>query len=374
MQFKISKISFNNALSLVSRALAVNSPLPALSGIKVVVSETDVTLIASDGDLSIQKILQVSDEKNTLTIDEPGEIVLEGRYLIDIVRKMDSDIVSFELRDGSLIRISGNLAQFNLNGMRASNYPRIDFSTPEMTFQMSAEDLGEIISQTLFATSDKETRPVLTGMNFVYDLEKLVVVATDSYRLARKIIPLSSVDKPFNVTIPRKVLGEITKILGEEDMMTIAISDQKIQFINDHNLLQSRLLEGVYPETNRLVPTSYQTELRIASRDLLNALDRASFIKSDGLSIVSLMMSAEKVEMSSKSQEIGSSLEMLNPVAFTGESLNLSFSAKYVSEAIRALNVSEIVVKFSGEMRPFVLENPNDDSVVQLVLPVRTYD
>ncbi|NLC42409.1 MAG: DNA polymerase III subunit beta, partial [Erysipelothrix sp.] len=254
MQFNISKSSFNSALNLVSRAIAVNSPLPALSGIKLELSEDELTLTGSDADLSIKKMIPANEESNSLDIKEPGSIVLEARYLLDIVRKMDSDIIHFEIVDGTLVKISGNAVQFNLNGTRASSYPAIDFSTPEMQFSIKADELGTIINQTLFATSDKETRPVLTGINFNYNLQELMVVATDSYRLARKHVLLSSIDTPFNATIPRKVLGEITKVLDEEENMLIAIDHKKVQFINDHNVVQSSLLDGIYPETNRLIP------------------------------------------------------------------------------------------------------------------------
>ncbi len=374
MRFNISKSAFNSALNLVSRAIAINSPLPALSGIKLETLEDQLVLIASDTDLSIKKILKVTEEKNSLEILESGAIVLEGRYLLDIVRKMDSDIIHFEIVDGTLVKISGHSAHFNLNGMRAQSYPQIDFTTPELQFKMPADELGNIINQTLFATSDKETRPVLTGINFNYNKEELLVVATDSYRLARKHVPLTIIDEPFNATIPRKVLGEILKVLDEEEHILVAISNNKVQFINDHNVIQSSLLDGIYPETNRLIPNQFIAQMTISSRDMLNAIDRASFIKSDGISIVRLNMSEEKVEMSSKSQEVGSSLEVLNPTSYQGDKLTLSFSGKFMTDAIRALNSSEVLIQFSGEMKPFIITTSSDESIIQLVLPVRTYD
>ncbi|NLC05425.1 MAG: DNA polymerase III subunit beta, partial [Erysipelothrix sp.] len=159
-----------------------------------------------------------------------------------------------------------------------------------------------------------------------------------------------------------------------EEHILMAISNNKVQFINDHNVIQSSLLDGIYPETNRLIPNQFIAEMKISSRDMLNAIDRASFSKSDGISIVRLNMSEEKVEMSSKSQEVGSSLEVLNPISYQGEKLTLSFSGKFMTDAIRALNSSEVLIQFSGEMKPFIITTSSDESIIQLVLPVRTYD
>ena len=375
MQFKISKSVFNATLSFVGRAIGVNSPLPELSGFKLEATENELIVIASDSEVSIKKSIQADKKENSLEIIEVGSVVLDARYLTEIVRKMDSDIVHFELLDGALTRIAGHLAQFNLNGMPAANYPAIDFSTPEKSITMASSDLHSLISQTLFATSDKETRPILTGINFNYDGETLIGVATDSFRLARKRLILDKVGEPFNITIPRKALNEITKVLEDEENITLAISNKKVQFLNDHNIIQSRLLEGIYPDTNRLIPEQFITTLKMNTREFLNAIDRASFIKSsEGIPIVRLNIDNEKVEISSRSQEVGSSLEELVPVSFEGEPLRLSFSGKYLMDAIRSLNSSEVLIQFSGDMRPTIITNEKDVTILQLVLPVRSYD
>ena len=371
MNFKISKRVFYSALNTVARAISANSPLPALSGIKIEVQSDSIILTGSDSDISVQTTLGSNDETN-LIVKETGSIVIEAKYILEIVRKIDADEIEMEIVDGSLTRISGMSAEFRINGMRALDYPAIDFSKPAQQFEIDADLLVKIINQTTFATSDRETRPVLTGVNMKCNGNKLECVATDSYRLARKIVDLPT-ENNFNITIPAKSLNEVSKTIVQDGKILIAVSDKKAQFWIDNTVIQTRLIEGAYPETARLIPTEFPHQLTVDSRDILSAIDRASFIKNEGISIVKCSANSEEVVISSKSQEVGSSVESLNVISYEGSPLEISFSGKYVYEAIRVLSATTIKIMFSGEMKPFVIYNTADDSILQLVLPVRTY-
>lgn len=371
MYFKVSKKEFYNALSVVSRAISSFSPIPAFSGIKIDVTDNCIILTGSDSDVSIQTKLNVSDDY-TLIINDMGSTVIEAKYILEIVRKIDADEIEFEMLDDSLVKISGNSAEFRINGMRATEYPVIDFSKPSEFFNISEESLKKVILQTSFATSDKEVRPVLTGVNFHCEGNTLHCVATDSYRLAKKSIEIS---KPlnFNITIPGKSLSEVVKILEGESEVEIAVNNKKVQFIIKDTILQSRLLDGVYPETDRLIPIEFNYELTIDSKDLLNAIDRTSFIKSDGVSIIKFTLSEQECVLSSKSAEVGSSTEVLSSASYSGNSLEINCNGRYVFDAIKALGGSLVTFSLCGDMKPFIIKSVDDDSVLQLVLPVRTY-
>ena len=274
--------------------------------------------------------------------------------------------------DGTLTKISGNTAEFKINGMRASEYPAIDFSKPQECFVIKGETLKKVITQTSFATSDKETRPVLTGVNFSCENKTLHCVATYSYRLAKKTVEINE-DLNFNITIPSKSLQEVVKTLEDDFDVEVTVNDKKAQFIMKNTILQTRLIDGVYPETNRLIPLEFSYELTIDAQDLLGAIDRASFIKSDGVSVIKFSLSEEECVLSSRSVEVGSSMEVLNSASFTGNSLEISCNGRYVFDALKALNGGLVKFSLCGEMKPFIMQAIDDDSVLQLVLPVRTY-
>ena len=373
MNFKISKKVIYTGLVTVSRAISANSPLPALSGIKIECFKNKLILTGSNTDISIQTSIEKNDDEFTFDVIEEGSVVIEAKYIIEIVRKIDSNVIDFAIIDGSLTKISGEPAEFKINGIKAMDYPNIDFNKPAQNFKINADIMRAIISQTTFAASDKEARPILTGVNFVAADGVLECVATDSFRLAKKIINLN-VDHNFNITIPAKSLDEVEKIIDRDGDVEIAVSDKKIQFYFGTTLVQTRLIDGKYPDTARLIPEEFSSTLIVDARDMLNAIDRASFIKNDGIPVVKLALTGDEAVVSSKSQEVGSSVEKLLYEKYEGEPLTISFSGKYVYDAIRFLDTPQISIEFTSDMKPFVIKSREDDATIQLILPVRTYN
>lgn len=370
MQFRILRTDLLNALNKVSRAVSSKSPLPVLTGIKFNLDDHCLTLTGSDSDITIETVIEKKEKK--LEIMQPGAIVLNGHYISEIVRKIESEYVDIEILDGTLTRIQGDRSEFMLNGIKSIDYPKIDLTKRGEHFKLDSLILKTIIHQTIFATSDKETRPILTGVNFHAINGQLNCIATDSYRLAKKVVAIDE-DIRFNITIPAKSLNEISKIIEKVEDIDIFVSDRKILFALDNIVIQTRLIDGAFPDTSRLIPTEFSYELYVESRDILNAIDRASLLASDSNNIVKLSMSDNNVQISSKSQEIGSVEEDLSSAFFKGEPLNISFSSKYVSEAIRSIAQSKIKILFTGDMKPFIVKSEEDESLFQLVLPVRTY-
>ena len=372
MKFTIKKQALYKVLSSVGRASSTFSPLPILSGIKFELANDTLTLIASDSNISIKEII-VASKDNELNIEEEGSVVLESRYILESIRKLESDNIKLEIVDGALTRISGNNAEYMINGSKADLYPNIDFTKPEKQFRLSGYALKEIINQTAFVCSTSEDRPIFTGVNFKTDGNVLHAVATDSYRLAKKVIDLG-VDVDFNISVPASNLYEVSKTIQSNDDVVIAVSDKLVQFYVDDTLIQSRLIDGIFPDVNRLVPNEFGFELLIDKNLFVKAIDRSSFLKSEGYWTVKLEASQEEVELSSKSQEIGSSQENLDVIDYKGGFLKISFSGRYMIEALKSFKNDDILIKFVGEMQAFILIDPKDDSILQLVLPVRTFD
>ena len=257
MHFRIKRIKLLNALAKATRAVSVRSPLPVLTGIKFDLQAHQLILTGSDSDITIQTII---DEDDDLVILKEGAVVLNSRYIFDIVRKINSDDIEIEIIDGLLTRIKGSQIEYSLNGTDAIEYPRIDLSKTGTHFMMNALVLKDIIGETKFAASDKETRPILTGINFKAHDHVLECVATDSYRLAKKIISIDE-DVTFNITIPKLSLDEISKIIEKDELIELYVSERKVLFVFDKNIIQTRLIDGSYPDTTRLIPLEFDYEL-----------------------------------------------------------------------------------------------------------------
>ena len=156
--------------------------------------------------------------------------------------------------------------------------------------------------------------------------------------------------------------------------MKVALNDKKIQFSNDKVMLQSTLLEGDFPDTNRLIPNDFTRTMLINRTVLLDALDRAAFIKTDNISTMNLQMTgADDISLSNRSQEIGEFHEVLNAVSYEGDPLDISFSGQYMMDALRIFKGENVKISFTGVMKPFIITEEDDSSVIELILPVRTY-
>jgi len=373
MKFVISRTQLLNALNIVSRAVSQKNPRSILTGIKFEMNKNGLFLTGSDSDISIVTKIPLEENKETIiNVFEEGIIVLSAKYITDIVRKLESDQISFETIEENVVKIKDTVSDFNLICMVSSDYPLIDVGTNGDNLNLATADLKGIIDQTTFAASDKETRPILTGVNFKASGKVLECVATDSYRLARKIVNLGS-DANFNVTVPAKTLNEVARIIENEPNVSISISEKKVVFKCNRTLVLTRVISGAYPDTSKLVPTTFEDTLNTLASNFVSSIDRASLLSVDRSNIVKLLLTTENVEISSKSQEIGSVVEKISTYRYEGERLEISFTARYVVDAIRAIGSNEITILFNGDMKPFIIKNKEDSSVIQLVLPVRTY-
>lgn len=378
MRFIIQRDRLVQSVQDVMKAVTSRTTIPILTGIKMVVTEDGVTLTGSDSDISIESFIPKEEEGNELVeIKQTGSIVLQAKFFSEIVKKLPTDTVEIDVQNHFQTVIRSGKSEFNLNGLDAEEYPHLPQIEEQNAFKIRTDLLKVLIRQTVFAVSTSETRPVLTGVNWKVETGELICIATDSHRLAlRKAKVDIENDVNYNVVIPGKSLNELSKILDDtNDLVDIVITENQVLFKAKHLLFFSRLLEGNYPDTTRLIPSESKTEVTVNTKEFLQSIDRASLLAREGRNnVVKFSTIEEKViEVSSNTPEIGKVVEELQAQAITGEELKISFSAKYVMDALKALEGQEIKISFTGAMRPFIIQPLNDDSILQLILPVRTY-
>jgi DNA polymerase III subunit beta len=378
MRFIIQRDRLVQSVQDVMKAVTSRTTIPILTGIKMVVTEDGVTLTGSDSDISIESFIPKEEEGDELVeIKQTGSIVLQAKFFSEIVKKLPTDSVEIDVQNHFQTVIRSGKSEFNLNGLDAEEYPHLPQIEEQNAFKIRTDLLKVLIRQTVFAVSTSETRPVLTGVNWKVENGELICIATDSHRLAlRKARIDIENDVNYNVVIPGKSLNELSKILDDtNDLVDIVITENQVLFKAKHLLFFSRLLEGNYPDTTRLIPSESKTEVTVNTKEFLQSIDRASLLAREGRNNVVKFSTIEErvIEVSSNTPEIGKVVEELQAQSITGEELKISFSAKYVMDALKALEGQEIKISFTGAMRPFIIQPLNDDSILQLILPVRTY-
>lgn len=374
MKVTLNRAVFIQELVTVQRAISTKTTIPILTGVKIELKESGLVLTGSNADISIETILDKDNEKAGMDISSTGAIVLQARFFSEIVRKLPEDTFTLEVIENNQVSITSGKANFIVNGLDADNYPHLPIveRTNEMT--LSVELLNQLISETVFAVSQHESRPILTGVHFVLENQKLLAVATDSHRLSQRIIPMEQ-GGAFNIVIPGKSLVELSRSLGDkEEDVEISIMENQVLFKTKNMLFYSRLLEGNYPDTNRLIPTSFDTEIEFNVPSFLAAIERASLLSHEGRNnIVRLSITEENVILYGNSPEVGKVEEDLNYEKVTGEPLDISFNPDYMKAALRAFGDMSITIKFISPVRPFTLEPAEGQGdFIQLITPVRT--
>ncbi|MEG0385457.1 MAG: DNA polymerase III subunit beta [Solibacillus sp.] len=378
MKFDILRDRFLNGLNDVMKAVNSKTTIPILTGIKIDVTNEGINLTGSDADITIQTFIPVEENgEQIINISETGSIVLQARMFNEIVRKLPTNEVEIEVTNSFATNIRSGKSEFHLIGSDASEYPLLPELLADRQFSIPADLLKSIIRETVFAVATSESRPVLTGVNWKVEEDELICIATDSHRLARRKVKLENLPTDItSVVIPGKSLNELFKILDDStNPVQIVLTNQQVLFKTDDVLFFSRLLEGNYPDTSRLIPEDYKTNVTINGKSLLQAIDRASLLaREDRNNVVRFeTLQANTVEISSNSPEIGKVEEQIQVEALDGEALKISFSAKYMMEALKAIDGQDVIIQFTGAMRPFILRSVADDAILQLILPVRTY-
>ena len=372
MKFTIEKNIIADNLANVIKAISPKNIIPILNGIKFDLSKEGLYLMASDSELTIKSFIPGDSISN---IEETGSIIIQSKYILDIIRKLPSDLIHFELMDGLKIRISSENSQYDLNCLDPKEYPSLKLDEKDNPIIIKGDIFKSMINQTSFAISTQEIRPLLTGINFKIIGDVFECIATDSYRLAKKNITL---DKPseeeINIVIPGKNIIELDKIITDEENVEMHVFSNKVLFKYKNIIFQSNLLSGTYPNTNNLIPTEFSIIINTKLSDYYNAIDRASLLtQGKDRNVVKMKINKDEIIINSFASEIGKVEERLKIENATSDNLDISFSAKYMMDALKTIKDDEILILLNGEIKPIVIKSLTDESLIQLILPIKTY-
>ncbi|HAR6262687.1 TPA: DNA polymerase III subunit beta [Staphylococcus pseudintermedius] len=376
MEFSIQRDYFITQLNDTLKAISPRATLPILTGIKIDATNEGIVLTGSDSEISIEiTIPNQVDGQEIINVVEPGSVVLPGRFFVDIIKKLPGKEVKLSTNEQFQTLITSAHSEFNLSGLDPDQYPLLPQVSSDDALQLPVKVLKNIIAQTNFAVSTSETRPVLTGVNWLIQQNELLCTATDSHRLAVRKLKLEEEIEDKNVIIPGKALAELNKIMTDsEDHIDIFFASNQVLFrVGNVNFI-SRLLEGHYPDTSRLFPENYEIKLGLNNSDFYHAIDRASLLaREGGNNVIKLSTGDTQIELSSTSPEIGTVKEEVTANDVEGGNLKISFNSKYMMDALKAIDNEEVEVEFFGTMKPFILKPKDDNTVTQLILPIRTY-
>ena len=368
MKIKIKKTKLLDALSNVTIAIDKATLYRSYIGVKIVVSESNIRLIASDGDFAVKEIIE---KTSGLEIIEPGKVLVDGKLLNDIVKKQ-KDMIELEA-DDHMLHVRSEKIKTNLSLMNVNDYPGIDFNNYGEEFEINSKVLHDAIEQVSYAASIENVgRIILTGINIkVYD-GWLTVSATNSSRLATKKIKVDNNDLDINFIIRSKYLKHLLPKNLDENIM-LNISNKKILTKRGNVVYTTNLISGVYPDVDKLIPTEFNTVVTMDSKVLRSNLDTALVINNnEGNRATKLTINEGSMIIESKKAEIGDSKVEINDFEIEGKPIEIVFNAIYLKQALQNIK-GKVKIKFISNLDRFILEDEEDEKYIQLILPQRSY-
>ncbi len=373
MKFSIEKNVLLENLNNVVRGISNKNVIPILSGIKFELKNEGLTLTASDSELTIESFIE---KEKIRTIESEGTVIISSKYILEIIRKMPSDVINFEMQDSLKIKIYSDFNEYNLNCLDPTEYPSIKLILHKDPIVIKSNILKETINQTSFAISNQELRPILTGLNVKINGDIFECIATDSYRLAKKSIKIDTpVEEDVNIVIPGKNISELEHILSDEDVdVFMHIFNNRVLFQYKNIKFQTNLLSGSFPNTSNLIPTDFEITVNTNKFDFMGAVDRAALLTmGKDKNIVKMKIDEENMVINSYASEIGKTEEKVKVQTEKGSKIDISFSAKYMMEALKTFKDDDLQILLNNDVKPIILKSAKEDSLIQLILPIKTY-
>lgn len=358
-------LELSDAFLRVSKAISNKVTNPILEGIKISAEDNELTLSATDTDLSIEKKIKAD-------IKVEGETVVPGKFITEFVKKLSNSDIELEVNEKNqlLIRYDGN--ESIIQCYNPVEYPGFKKLKTDEWFGISQKDLKSLISKTIFSVAMDDSRPILKGVLFDIDQKEINAVALDGYRLA-KVKKKVSANIKKQIVIPTRSLNEISKLLEESDeIINIYIDSNAIMIDSSDTKIISRLLEGDFVNYKQIIPMNYETFVIVNKTQLEDALERVSLLSKIGQNnFVKFDIKESSLTLTSNS-EIGNIKEKISAV-LNGKDVTIAFNPRFILESLKANTEEFVKICLNTASNPCVIVPTEGDEFLYLILPVRMF-
>ena len=362
MKFRCEREALAEALATAGRAATGRSgALPVLSGLRLELRGSTLSVTGTDLDLTIQLSLEVGGEVD-------GGVVVPARLAADIVRSLGTGAVDVVF-EGDDVSISNGRSHFTVRPLSFDDYPKLA-SSVSSSVTLPAAQFGDALRQVVRAASTDEARTILTGVMMAAEGDGLRMVATDSYRLAvRDLAGQQVLSADQKVLIPGRALNELQRLVGNGDEVTMRLGDRDATFEVGATRLTTRLIEGEFPNYRQLIPASHPNTLTVEREPLLEAIRRVKILAKDATP-VKLQMGGDTLTLKTITQDVGNAVEELDAL-FDGTELTVAFNPDYFAAGVEACQGDSVTLSTIDALKPAVLRGSANTDYLYLLMPVR---
>jgi DNA polymerase III subunit beta len=349
-------------LGIVSRAVSMRASVQILSGVLLRAEGGRLNLAATDMELSLRSSLDAQ-------VEGDGAVVVPGRLLVDLVRLLPAEEVAIEHRaDEGVVHIASGASTASLHTYAAEDFPRLPDLEAVGTFTVARDALLDTVARVSRSASRDESRPVLTGILVRFEVGKLVMAATDSYRLSVKETLIESELPELEAIIPARALAELGRVAQGSESLEIGVHENQVVFVASDIWLTSRRIDGQFPNYKQLLPESFEHEVTLPRSELLDIVRRVGVVV-QRTSPIQLRFREGELTVFARTQDVGEAKESL-PVQFAGEPMEIGFNAEFLREGIESIAADDLRLKLISPLRPAVIDGGADDPTY-LIMPIR---
>jgi DNA polymerase III subunit beta len=350
------------ALGIVSRGVSTRTTVQILAGILLQASGEKLDLAATDMELSLRTSLEAQ-------VEAEGSVVVPGRLLLELARLLPGEEVSIEHKlEEAAVEVRSGSATYRLHTYNAEDFPRLPDAAAADRHEVDREMLLETVARVSRSASRDESRPVLTGVLMRFEPGKLVMAATDSYRLSVKETATEGSVPELEAIVPARALGELVRIAQAGEGIELGVYENQVVFSTGDALLTTRRIDGQFPNYRQLVPEAFDHELTLPRDELLDVVRRVA-VMAQRNSPLRLRFAEGELTVSAQTQDVGEARESL-PVSFAGEPLEIGFNAEFLRDGVESVSGEQLRLKLISPLRPAVLQG-DDDDFLYLIMPIR---
>ena len=369
MKFSCLKSELVQAIQIAGRSIASKPQTPILSGIYMNADNDMLEIQATDYEIGV--ILHIKAE-----VENPGEIVVSGRYFYEVVRTLPDEEVVIEYDSSTeIVKISSGKSTFTLLSMKAGDFPQIYQMKEGKKFTVNSVVLKELIRRTIFACATDETRPLFMGALLELEGQKARMVATNSHRLAYDEGRIEEeISDLCQYVIPKRILEEIQHILSSEipEKVEITCTHSEMSFKTEQIYISTRLIEGRYPEYRRAIPSEFTKRVTLSTAPFLSAVSRVGLIaRSSEYNTIKLMFNMGEVHIYSDNPVVGKAEETMQ-ASIEGDDIQIAFNASYLIDVLKILNSESFILEMNDSLKPALVREPDNEDFLYVITPVRT--
>jgi DNA polymerase III subunit beta len=362
LRITVAKDELAARLAVVARGVSSRTTVLVLGGIQLRAEGSRLHLAATDMEVSLRAAVEAQ-------VSEEGTVVVPGRLLLDIARSLSDGDVSIEHHpDEAVVVVAAGGATYRLHTYSSEDFPRLPEVDTASLHTVDRDALVETVARVGRSASRDESRPVLTGILVRFEPGKIVMAATDSYRLAVKETPVTGTLPELEAIIPARALQELTRIAAGADEIQLGMQENHVVFGADAMWLTTRRIDGQFPNYRQLLPEQFEYELPLPREEVLEVVRRVSLMAQRN-SPLRLRFAEGELTVSAITQDVGEARESL-PAPFTGDAMEIGFNAEFLRDGLESVDSETITVKLISPLRPAVLEGDADD-YVYLIMPIR---